>query len=195
VAVILLAAIDSSASQNAMGPNASDSCHLIADRMRQAQCYETLKQIGGQSSKQSILPHGWKLIGSPDSGRREHSISHTGDFQSSDPNFAGMMLRCVDNRIEVLLIVIEPYPPQAAIDLTIKLGNSSESTYRSSVVPPGLMVLLPSEAAAIITGSRRPADELRVDLTDGTAPRTKGMVKLLGLEQAIGMLKSLCATP
>jgi len=193
VAVILLGLVKSQAIETSDG---NDRCRGLTDLAMQKQCYEIINGLSGKTNAQGVtLLEGWQLIKTPDphGGADAISISHVADFERSDPNLAGILLRCVNHQIELFVIVIEPYPPQIPIDLTLKLGNSSASTYRGSIVPPGVMVRLPVEAATAIFDRRQQTDDLNVSLASRTTQITTGIVKLTGLEQALGTLKTSCA--
>ncbi len=175
----------------------TDACRLVPEHSTRLQCYERQGAPGNPTKTGAMLANGWQLTRTltPKTGVDAISISHAADFEKSDPNFAGIVVRCAEGQIEVLMAVIEPYPPLITIDVMIKRGKGPELTYRSSVVPPGVMIRLPSEAATSITDDRQRTDELSVTLINGTAPRIAGIVKFAGFEQAIGTLKSLCRTP
>jgi hypothetical protein len=173
-----------------------DTCRGISDLAMRKQCYATINALSSKSNSQGVtLLEGWQLIRTPDprGGADTMSISHVADLQKSDPNLAGILLRCVDRQIELFMIVIEPYPPQITINLTLKLGNSAASAYRSSVIPPGVMVRLPAEAATAILDRRQQSDDLNVSIVSGTTQPTTGVIKLTGLEQALATLRTSCA--
>jgi hypothetical protein len=195
VTIIFFADIGLGRSQGFNIPDGNDPCRSISDPTVRTRCYETSNAFGKQTSAQSTtLPGGWRLVRTPNpqSGMDTISISHTAEVQKSDPNFAGMMLRCDEGQVEVLMIVLEPYPPLAPIDVTIAFSNRPTSKYRASIVPPGVMVRLPPEAAASISEEGRKVDELSMSLANGAAPMTSGVVKLTGFEQALGTLRKLC---
>jgi hypothetical protein len=67
---------------------------------------------------------------------------HTAEMLRSDPDFAGLMLRCAEDGIDVLVIVIEPRPPRARPQ--VKFGpTGNEASYQATVVPPFTALLLP----------------------------------------------------
>jgi len=192
-AAIILGLAKSQAVETSDG---NDTCRVISDFTVQKQCYAIINTLSNKTNAQGqTLLEGWQLVRTPDprGGADAISISHVADLQKSDPNLAGITLRCVNRQIEIFMIVIEPYPPNIPINLSLKLGNNSASTYRGNIVPPGVMVRLPPEAATAIFDRRPQFDDLNVSLAYGTAPVTTGLVKLTGLEQALGTLKTLCA--
>jgi len=193
IAAIFLGVIESLAIEASDG---NDTCRGISDFTIRKQCYATINALSAKPNAEEgvTLPDGWKLAKTvdPGGGADAISISHVADFQKSDPNLAGILLRCVNRQIELFVIVIEPYPPNIPISLTLKLGNNSASTHRGSVVPPGVMVRLPPEAATALFDRRQQNDDLNVSLVYGTAQTTTGIVNLTGFEQALGRLRTLC---
>src|ERR1700730_10668658 len=116
VTIIFFADIGLGRSQGFNIPAGNDPCRSISDPTVRTRCYETSNAFGKQTNAQSTtLSGGWRLVRTPNpqSGMDTISISHTAEVQKSDPNFAGMMLRCDEGQVEVLMIVLEPYPPLA----------------------------------------------------------------------------------
>jgi len=173
----------------------ADPCRSISERSARIQCYETPGTSGNQTKAYgAMLASGWGLVrtSNPSGGVNMISISHAADTKKSDPNFAGMVLRCVEDQIEILLVVIEPYRPNVQIDLTIKVDSSLTST-KGNIVPPGIMIHLAPEAAKLIMEGQRAPDELDVTLASESDGITRGFIKLAGVEPAIVTLKKLCA--
>ncbi len=176
--------------------NSADACRSISERSARIQCYETPGPSDNQTKAYgAMIASGWGLVktSNPSGGVSMISISHAADTKKSDPNFAGMVLRCVEDRIEILLVVIEPYRPSVQINLTVKVDNGLASTNSGSIVPPGIMIRLAPEAAKFIMEGQRAPDELDVKLISESGAINRGFVKLAGLEPAIVTLKKLCA--
>ena len=72
------------------------------------------------------LPSGWHLLrtANPRGGPDAVSMSHTADINRSDLDLAGMMLRCGENGVEVIIVVVTPFSPHARPDVSI--GTASE---------------------------------------------------------------------
>jgi hypothetical protein len=173
----------------------NDACRSIPEPVMQKECYATPKTLGNQTDAQEMmLASGWRLLRIPNrsDGFDTISISHAADFQKSDPNFAGLMVRCADGQLEVVAVVIEPYPPSAEIDLSIKIDDGRTSNNAGIIIPPGVMVRVPSDTAKLITDSRNPPEQLDVRLISRAGTTTKGFVKLAGLEPAMAAIKTLC---
>jgi hypothetical protein len=195
VAAFILAGIVPTPSQRLEPPVDNDACRAIMDHNMQLRCYEMSNALGNQMNAQRTdLLNGWRLVRIPNArgGADAVSITHSADLQKSDPNLVGIVLRCEGGPIDVLLVVIEPYPPQAAIDLTIKVDGSTALTFRGSVIHPGVMIRLPNEIATSIIQRGRSADELSVRMEYGNTRPVAGIVKLAGFAGAIEALTKLC---
>lgn len=145
---------------------------------------------------QSQDSHGWKLFRSrdPRGGPDAISIMHVADLSNSDPDIAGIMLRCVGNGdgIETLVIVIEPRPPRARPHVVTAVSGAS-ATFEATVVPPFTALLLPEQATALITGPWKSASELtvQVESEQGTG---HGVILLRGLRPALELLTTNCVS-
>ena len=180
----------------ALEPRGADLCKAIPDQGMQARCYETLNAFGNQrEGYRAELPGGWHLskMQNANGGPDVVSVLHAADFRNSDLNLAGILLQCAGGPVNVLLVVIQPYPPGTTIDVTLKFDNASGFTYLGSVVPPGIMIGLPAEAAASLLRRERSAEELRVQLSYEKGSDIKGIVKLVGFAGAIDALKAMCS--
>jgi hypothetical protein len=196
-ALILLAGCAAARAQ-APEPPGTDLCKAIPDHQMRARCYGMLNAFGNQAGGyRAELPSGWHLSGTQDanSGASLFSLMHAADFRKSDLNFAGIVLRCASGPIEVLLAVIEPYPPRARVNVTLKLDETPELSFVGNVVPPGAMIRLPPEGAAYLSQRIHSVRELRVQLFYEKKLETKGAVDLVGFSDAIDSLKSKCPIP
>ncbi len=194
VGVIFLVGLEPVKVKAIDAPDGKDICQGIHDPAAQKRCRATLNTLPPASNTTGVNAiAGWHLVRTPQSaGGEAISISHLADVQKSDSNFAGMLLSCGRTGIELSMVVIEPYPPNISIELFLKLSNESASAYRGGIIPPGVMVRLPPEALTSILDRRQQSDELTVTLAYGSARSIMGVVKLAGLEQALGTLKALC---
>jgi hypothetical protein len=118
------------------------------------------------------------------------AILHTADFERSDPRLAGLMLRCGRRGIETILVVVEPFPPHAQPQITLRtLGQ--ESHFVGAIIPTGAGVRLPSDATGLVTGTWHMARELEIKVTEGDAV-IDGVVALAGLPEALESLNAEC---
>jgi hypothetical protein len=173
---------------------ASDRCRPIKDGASRAPCYE--KRVSDSIAASNDQPNAaaWRLVRTPNpaGGRDAVSIMHTAELTRSDLDLAGLMLRCADSGIEVLFVVVEPISPRSHPKVTVATGPT-KLVLSASAVPPGLLVLLPVEAAALAEGPWQKATELSV-VIEGDRDPVRGVVLLAGLGGALQLLRSNCPT-
>jgi hypothetical protein len=174
-------------------------CLAIADSAARLRCFENTaadreKQPRPDGRGNPGDAGAWKLVRSPDprGGPDAVSIMHTADVSRSDPDFAGVMLRCAQDGFEVLVIVIEPRPPRARP--RVRLGApGEEASYEATVAPPFTALLMPREAAALLEAlERSTTPELSIEL-NGETTAVHGFVPLAGLRPALDGLKASCS--
>ena len=115
----------------------------------------------------------------------------TGEFLKSDPDFAGLMIKCREKTgIQIGFIVIRPYPPKSHPQVNVSTGKDSIQL-QGAVASPGTIVMLPSEADALVQGPWQSAHQLTVQIKgDGTD--IHGVVLLNQLSAAITLLQANC---
>lgn len=195
---LILVAGSAFAPAQAPQPRDPDLCNAITDQRMRARCYETLKVFDNQAEGyRAELPGGWHLSRTQNAngGAELVSVMHAADFRKSDLNLAGILLQCVGGPIDVLIVVIQPYPPRAIIDVTLKFDDAAGSFHRGSVIPPGVLVHLPADVASSLLQRERSAKALSVQLVYEKKSETKGVVELAGFSEAIDALKSQCHAP
>jgi hypothetical protein len=134
----------------------------------------------------------WRLVRTPNptGGREAVSITRTADVSKSDLEFAGLMLRCGETSVEVLIVSVRAFSPRAHPKLKITVG-SANMEFVASVVPPDVLLLLPRDATALASGAWQAATELAVTIEDEQRP-IHGVVPLVGLGHALALLRSNC---
>jgi hypothetical protein len=119
----------------------------------------------------------------------------TADVTKSDIDLAGLMLRCGESNIEVLVVLIRPLPPRGHPKVILTVGGKSIE-FIASVVPPGAEVLLPPEATVLASRPWQAAPELSVEVgaVEGDDPPTpiQGVISLAGLGAALSRLQANC---
>jgi hypothetical protein len=156
-------------------------------------CYEDAPANSGAiKSQQEPVAGAWRLVRTPNpaGGHEAISIMQTADTARSDLDLAGLMLRCGDTAIEVVLVVIQPFPPRAHPKITVSAGPTT-TQFTGNVVPPGPLVALPLEAAALARGAWQSAKELRV-LIEDDGGTVRGVIPLAGLGPALALLQANC---
>ncbi|MGQ0445741.1 MAG: hypothetical protein ACT4O2_11625 [Beijerinckiaceae bacterium] len=134
----------------------------------------------------------WRLVRNAlaNATTSEAAVLHTADFERSDPRLAGLMLRCAKKGIEAIVVVVEPFPPQARPQITLR-GPGRESHFVAAMIPTGAGILLPAEAASLLTGPWRAAPEIEIKVADG-GTAIDGVVALSGLPIALQSLNAEC---
>jgi hypothetical protein len=135
----------------------------------------------------------WHLVrsaGAADAESGASAILHTADFERSDPRLAGLMLRCGRQGIETVIVVVEPFPPHARPQITLRTPGQ-ESRFVGTIIPTGAGIRLPSDATGLVTGPWHTARELEIKVSEGDAD-IDGVVALSGLSEALETLNAEC---
>jgi hypothetical protein len=173
-------------------PSTADSIERISDVVygavrpptaesidRQAQWLSVQADIKGNLGK-------WHLVRTPgpEKGADVVSIMHTADALRSDPDLAGIVIRCrPKSALQIAFVLITPFPPRSRPNLTVSV-NQTKARFQGEPIPPGAMVALPSEAEVLTKGPWLSAAELTVDIErDGGT--IHGVVPLNNLADAI----------
>jgi hypothetical protein len=118
----------------------------------------------------------------------------TADTTRSDPDFAGLMLRCRDAGPEALVVLIIPLPPRARPQVTFHGRGDRVMRFDATVDISASSILLPRQAALALIGPWHALDETSIEIeADGMSIR--GVVALNGLDQAVTQLMANCQTP
>lgn len=170
------------------------SCPIIKNAVSRMHCYEhfglNVAQTGTQGG--STTDDAWQLVRTPDptGGRDAVSIVRIADVSKSDREFAGLMLRCSERSIQVLIVLVRVLAPRAHPKVKLAAG-SSNAELTASVVPPDVLLLLPDDASALATRAWLAATELVVTVEDEQGS-IRGVVPLAGFGRALALLRSNC---
>jgi hypothetical protein len=170
-----------------------ERCRSIQDDHARLRCYEDAAPPPPAPALPPQVHGSWRLVRTPNpqGGRDAVSIMQTADVSRSDLNFAGLMIRCSDNTIEVLVVVVEPGRPRTHPIIVLSDGTTT-TRFTASIVPPGTLVLLPPEAATLATGPWQSASDLSIELNNDGG-QVRGVVPVQGMRGAIHELQSNCA--
>lgn len=136
---------------------------------------------------------GWKLVRSsaPDGGLYA-SIMKTAELGRSDPDLAGLMVRCQSKgTIEILVAVVRPYPPRSGPQVTITAGRNIQ-TFEGKVIAGGAAIVLPQEASVLAGGAWQTATSLDLSVKENNS-EIKGLIRIDGLRAAYDNLIQNCA--
>lgn len=136
----------------------------------------------------------WKFARTPGSKEGESfaSISKTAETMQSDPEFAGLIVRCAPKgKIDVLVALIRPFPPRSHPRVTISSTGGGTQTFEASMAAAGAAVLLPDEVSAFAAGKWQTTPSLSVVVKESDT-EIKGVVTLSGLREAYNSLAASC---
>src|SRR5262249_46418166 len=134
----------------------------------------------------------WRLIRTPNprGGPDAVSIMQAADPSRSDLGLAGLMLRCSQGSFDVLIVVLEPFPPRAHPKVKLTIGKTT-SDFDAMVLPSGAALALPAAATKMFQGSGQVGAEVAVEVV-ADAVTLRGAISLAGLESALALLRSNC---
>ena len=144
-------------------------------------------------ANQPVMPGGWHLIRTknPNGGTDAISVSHTADVGHSDVDFAGVMVRCGEKDMEVIVVAVTPFSPRAKPEVTVST-NAQEWRFNAQVISPGAELQLPIEAIRLAAGSWQSARELTIRVVS-QEQSFSGVVPTEGMGQALTALRAYCA--
>jgi hypothetical protein len=189
--VALVAAVMATAAARGAEPGAAEGCRAIADGAERLRCFERALPAG-QAQRAAALAGGWRLVRtpSPRGGADAVSIMHTADTARSDPDLAGLMLRCGDAGAEAVVVLLRPVSPRTRPQVSVT-ADGRAARFDATVVPPFTTVRLRADAAELVSGPWQAAAELAVEVEDEQAP-VRGVVPVAGLRAAFQALLASC---
>lgn len=144
------------------------------------------------AAAEETSPH-WRLVRTPGSkdGRDVVSIMRTAETLRSDPDFAGLMIRCSDKALlQIGIVLIQPLPPRESPDVAIAAAGETRR-FKGTPLPTGAILALPDTAASLPESSWKKAGEIAVSVQSKTSS-IQGVVKTDGLAAALASLRSNC---
>lgn len=170
------------------------ACETIADSKAHLHCYE---MRSSRAAAQAMPPsrelsEGWRLVTTPNGqdGRAVVSVMRTADLARSDPDIAGLTLRCMGGNIEALLITLQSYPVRSHPKVTLKTGGV-EQVFMADVAPPGSALLL-RDAGVSVEKVWLTSPELAVRI-EAEGQTISGVITLAGLRSALDRLRIGCS--
>ncbi len=166
-----------------------EGCSTMSDTAR---CYEIASERPLKVQAASDLAGTWRLVRTPNpyGGPDAVSILRTADLSRSDPDLAGLMVRCTEVDVGVAIVVVRPFPPHTRPRITI-VGGGKQTNFDARVLPPGAAVILPSDAVALLDGPWQALAEVSVEV-EHEGDRIRGVVPLAGLRPALEALRTNC---
>jgi hypothetical protein len=170
-----------------------EKCRVIASDQLRLNCLKGLLPQASSDPRAFSLHDSWQFVRIPGraGGPDAVSIARIADTSQSDPDLAGLMIRCEEkNGLEVLLALVRPFPSRAKRDVAIAWGTT-QSVFQAQASPIGTTLILPIEAAAFAKGAWQGLKELAVTIKDPDA-EIRGVIPLDGLAPAMAKLSASC---
>jgi hypothetical protein len=178
------------------GPSVDfESCSAIKADQARLDCFKKLLP-NSESGSAAVERPGeglWPLIKTPRPGGGPDAIAimRTADTSQSDPDLAGLMIRCGEKPgLEVVLALVRPLPPRSKRDVIIFSGTA-QSVLHAETAPPGTALVLPIEATAFTAGPFRDLKQLSVKIIDPESD-IRGIIELDGIGAATAKLSASC---
>ncbi len=142
-----------------------ERCLQIKNERTRTRCYQedNSRVTNAFFQQQSLKPGAWQLSRAPNPAGGPDSISITKivDPARSGQDIAGLTLRCAEGATtEVLFVLFEPLPLRMHPKVTVVTGAKT-TEFTGSVVTPGVLVLLPEKASALVEGAWQSIRNLR----------------------------------
>ncbi|WP_339028236.1 hypothetical protein WI604_25750 [Bradyrhizobium symbiodeficiens] len=171
-----------------------ESCRVINETQARLDCLKRLVSPAPSKPTASSEPDSpWPLVRTPRPGGAPSAIAvmRTPDTLRSDPDLAGLMIRCREKTgLEVVLALVRPFPPRSKKDVILTSGTA-ESTLKAETSDAGTGLVLPVDATMFTTGPWKESQELAVRIRDPEGD-IQGVVPLAGAAQAIAVLSASC---
>jgi hypothetical protein len=170
-----------------------EKCKVISDDQARLNCLKNLIPGTSPDPGASSTLDLWPLVRTPNpkGGPDAVAIMRMADTGQSDPDLAGLMIRCTEKSgLEVVLALVRPFPPLAKTDVVVNSGTT-QSVLHAKASSIGTALILPVEATAFTIGPWRDLKELAVTIKH---PETEihGTIPLDGASPAIARLSASC---
>ena len=177
-------------------PDGFETCKALADNQARLDCFKRLltgTSPGTPKAEEPSAKDSWRLIRTPDprGGPDALALMRTADMAQSDPDLAGLMIRCQEKRrLEVQLALVRPFPPRSKRDVALDTGKK-QSVLRAEASQAGTALILPVDATAFTIGPWQGLSQLAVKISDPEAD-VRGVIPLDGIVPALAKLAASC---
>lgn len=157
-------------------------------------CDEEASRLANARTQTTMLGDGWRLAKTRDASSSAEivSIMRVADISKSDVNLAGLSLRCGQDGLQAILILLEPLPRSSHPFVIVKT-DTKRSEFEATVTQGGEALLLPGLASTLAKGAWQTAPELSIEIAARPSP-IRGTVPIRGLAAALNSLPQNCLT-
>ena len=151
-----------------------------------------LANITGPSMTAAAPAQGWQPFTAPSPDGPIYSIMHTAEALKSDPDFAGMIVRCSPKLgLQFGFALVVPFRPRARAQVTISVSASQTHRFGATVLPPGSIVLITTDAELVARALTSSSGDVSV-LIEGDHT-LHGIVPLHDFRTALASLRAHCS--
>lgn len=168
-----------------------EKCRVLGDDQARLACFKNL--IPKDEPATSTATDSWPLVRTPhpQGGPEAVSIMRTADTTRSDPELAGLMIRCAEKPgLEAILALLRPIPPRSKRDVVVTAGTA-QVLLHAEVTSAGAALLLPIETSTFTTGPWRSSKEIAVTIKDPDG-EIRGVIPIDGIGPAMARLSGNC---
>jgi len=177
---------------DAGAPASVQSCATITNAEERLRCYDRLTSDTNRQPPPAIeTSEEWRILHTRTPEGDSISAMRTADTARSDPDFAGLSIHCGRDGPEILLIVIQPFPPKAKPQVLLG-GPINEARFQASVLPSGAALLLPKEVMALAIGPWQSQVDLPVTI-ENEETKIRGVIPLKGFSTALKTIAASCS--
>jgi hypothetical protein len=119
------------------------------------------------------------------------AVSQTAELDGSDPDFAGMMIRCREGKLETIFVVLNPLAPRTTARVRLQSQGGLEEL-DGSPIPTGAGISIPVDPLVDLQ-SRWRGGKLEVALS-AEGSDIHGVINLDGLIGPLMQLNAKCGT-
>jgi len=138
------------------------------------------------------LAGGWHFVRTRNlrGGADAISIMHAADTSRSDLDLVGLILRCREGLTEAVIVLLRSFPIRSRPHVVFG-SPGNETNFEATIAAPGTAILIPRDAAALVSGPWQDLKELPIRVDDGQSA-IHGVVPIAGLQAAFKLLMASC---
>jgi hypothetical protein len=170
-----------------------EKCRVLGDDQARLACLKNLLPKTADKPAASHPVDSWPMVRThhPQGGPDAVSIMRTPDTTRSDPELAGLMIRCAETPgLEAMLALVRAVPPRSRRDVVLAAG-ATEVLLHTEVTSAGTALLLPVETSTFTAGPWRDTKEIAVTIRDPDG-EIRGVIPIDGIGPAMAKLSANC---
>lgn len=171
-----------------------EKCRVLGDDQARLACLKSLLPKTTDGPARSSAGDSWPLVRTPHprGGPDAVSVMRTADTTRSDPELAGLMIRCAEKPgLEIALALVRPIPPRSRRDVMVVAVGAAQVLLHAEVTSAGTALLLPVETSTFTAGPWSNTKEIAVTIKDPDG-EIRGVILIDGIGPAMAKLSANC---